>query len=129
MGTYSNITTSPSQVTESYSDISDLSYIVFGNNNKDEKRGKSSDYLIEGSKQQKYESEYDTTSDSHSERKETIRFLYIQMELCQKNSLRERLNNGTINRDIMYIFDIFCQIIQGVEYIHSQEFIHRDLKV
>ncbi|XP_022170745.1 eukaryotic translation initiation factor 2-alpha kinase 3-like [Myzus persicae] len=128
MGTYSNITTSPSQVTESYSDISDLSYIVFGNNNKDEKRGKSSDYLIEGSKQQKYESEYDTTSDSHSERKETIRFLYIQMELCQKNSLRERLNNGTINRDIMYIFDIFCQIIQGVEYIHSQEFIHRDLK-
>jgi len=71
----------------------------------------------------------DTTSDSASEQKATMPYLYIQMELCQKYSLRERLNDHIINRDIMYILNMFCQIIEGVEYIHSKEFIHRDLKV
>jgi len=71
----------------------------------------------------------DITRDSHSERKATIQYLYIQMELCQKYSLRERLKNGTLHKDIINILNIFYQIIEGVEYIHIQEFIHRDLKV
>ncbi|XP_016664104.1 eukaryotic translation initiation factor 2-alpha kinase 3-like [Acyrthosiphon pisum] len=70
----------------------------------------------------------DTTRDSRKEQKATIQYLYIQMELCQTHSLIERLKNGTLCRDIIYILNIFNQIIEGVEYIHSQKFIHRDLK-
>ncbi|XP_060871266.1 eukaryotic translation initiation factor 2-alpha kinase 3-like isoform X2 [Metopolophium dirhodum] len=70
----------------------------------------------------------DTTRDSHSERKATKQYLYIQMELCQKYSLRERLKTGTLHKNMMDILNIFFQIIEGVEYIHLQEFIHRDLK-
>jgi len=73
-------------------------------------------------------SEYDTTSDSHSERKETIQYLYIQMELCQKNSLSKWLLQ-TKNRDQKDILRIFGQITKGVEFIHSKSLIHRDLKV
>jgi len=69
------------------------------------------------------------TTDSHSERKATKQYLYIQMGLCQKYSLSERLKNGTLHREMINILNIFCQIIEGVENIHSQNFIHRDLKV
>ncbi|CAI6343646.1 unnamed protein product [Macrosiphum euphorbiae] len=68
------------------------------------------------------------TTDSHSEQKATKQYLYIQMELCQKYSLSERLKNDTLHREMINILNIFCQIIEGVEYIHSQNFIHRDLK-
>lgn len=54
-------------------------------------------------------------------------FLYIQMQLCQKDSLKEWLSaNKTRNRHD--IFNIFNQIIEAVHYVHNQNLIHRDLK-
>lgn len=55
-------------------------------------------------------------------------YLYIQMQLCQQNSLREWLldNHTRDKRDVLLIFE---QIVQAVEYIHMQGLIHRDLKV
>lgn len=55
-------------------------------------------------------------------------YLYIQMQLCQRQSLKEWL---TINsdRDYNYILKIFEQILQAVEYVHLHSLIHRDLKV
>lgn len=64
--------------------------------------------------------------------------LYVQMELCAE-SLRDWLDQRD-NTPLMpeqNIFDKVCekeimalfrQILKGVEYIHSQDFIHRDLK-
>lgn len=53
-------------------------------------------------------------------------YFYFVMELCQPESLRDRLIQRKIDRS--QAWSIFDQIIQGIEYIHSQKLIHRDLK-
>lgn len=54
-------------------------------------------------------------------------YLYIQMQLCQKESLKEWLN---LNQKRVYkdMLDIFSQILDAVEYVHLRKLIHRDLK-
>lgn len=54
-------------------------------------------------------------------------YLYIQMQLCQRQSLKDWL---TVNkdRDYCYVLKIFEQILQAVEYVHLRGMIHRDLK-
>lgn len=64
-------------------------------------------------------------SNSHKSAK---MFLYIQMQLCQRLSLREWLKQHTI-RDSIRVLNIFQQIVDAVEYVHLQGLIHRDLKV
>lgn len=54
-------------------------------------------------------------------------YLYIQMQLCQKNSLKEWLCDN-LSRDSNTILSIFDQTVQAVEYVHLQGLIHRDLK-
>ncbi|XP_045482611.1 eukaryotic translation initiation factor 2-alpha kinase-like isoform X2 [Harmonia axyridis] len=54
-------------------------------------------------------------------------FLYIQMQLCQKESLKDWLfKNET--RDKVVVYDFFSQILSAVEYVHLKGCIHRDLK-
>lgn len=56
-------------------------------------------------------------------------YLYIQMQLCKKQSLKDwlRLNDLCSRQDD--IVPIFKQIVDGVEYCHLKGLIHRDLKV
>ncbi|XP_055612994.1 eukaryotic translation initiation factor 2-alpha kinase-like [Uranotaenia lowii] len=55
-------------------------------------------------------------------------YLYIQMQLCQKQSLKEwlTLNDLSVRQDS--IIPIFEQIVDAVEYVHLKGLIHRDLK-
>lgn len=55
-------------------------------------------------------------------------YLYIQMQLCQKHSLREWLCDN-LDREPNMVLLMFDQIVQAVEYVHLQGLIHRDLKV
>ncbi|XP_012256146.2 eukaryotic translation initiation factor 2-alpha kinase [Athalia rosae] len=68
-------------------------------------------------------------SKSRTAKRKTIKlFLYIQMQLCQRLSLREWLKQEVTPRDTRRILKIFQQIVDAVEYVHLQGLIHRDLK-
>lgn len=55
-------------------------------------------------------------------------FLYIQMELCRKESLRDWLMRNQ-TRDQHEVLRIFNDIVKAVEYVHDNHLMHRDLKV
>ncbi|CAG2115044.1 unnamed protein product [Medioppia subpectinata] len=56
-------------------------------------------------------------------------YLYIQMQLCRKDTLKDWLLNNSLNRDSNTVLDIFDQIVSAVHYVHSMGLMHRDLKV
>jgi serine/threonine protein kinase len=55
-------------------------------------------------------------------------YLFIQMQLCRRESLKEWLRDQP-DRSTDTVLQMFDQIVQAVEYVHVQGMIHRDLKV
>ncbi|CAH3159577.1 unnamed protein product [Pocillopora meandrina] len=76
-------------------------------------------------------------SDEGVERQETgnessaeyvrLQYLYIQMEYCEKSTLRNLIDEG-LHGDKERIWRLFREIVEGLVHIHSQGIIHRDLK-
>ncbi|XP_071529690.1 eIF-2-alpha kinase GCN2 isoform X2 [Panulirus ornatus] len=56
-----------------------------------------------------------------------LQFLCIQMQLCEKKTLRQAINMG-LYRDDDRMWRLFQEMVNGLDYIHSQGLIHRDLK-
>jgi len=54
-------------------------------------------------------------------------YLFIQMQLCRRESLKEWLRDKPV-RSTDTVLQMFDQIVQAVEYVHLQGLIHRDLK-
>nr|CCA16528.1 eukaryotic translation initiation factor 2alpha kinase putative [Albugo laibachii Nc14] len=54
--------------------------------------------------------------------------LYIQMEYCEGNALREVIDKGALWKDHNKIWTLFRQILEAIVYIHRQGIIHRDIK-
>lgn len=53
--------------------------------------------------------------------------LYIQMELCDKQTLRDLIRHGLYD-DPDEVWRLFRQMLEGLAHIHSHGIIHRDLK-
>ncbi|XP_026280296.1 eukaryotic translation initiation factor 2-alpha kinase [Frankliniella occidentalis] len=64
---------------------------------------------------------------SSQRQKISTSYLFIQMQLCQKDSLKDWLQS-TPKRDYLNIINFFEQIVMAVEYVHLNNLIHRDLK-
>ncbi|KAL0120953.1 hypothetical protein PUN28_008578 [Cardiocondyla obscurior] len=102
-----------------FNNIDDSESIVFeetGNNSatKETKRTRQKSFSLDLSKKRNVQ-------------KSAKMFLYIQMQLCQRLSLKEWLKQHT-SRDFSRVLNIFQQIVDAVEYVHLQGLIHRDLK-
>ncbi|KAB7500507.1 Eukaryotic translation initiation factor 2-alpha kinase [Armadillidium nasatum] len=54
-------------------------------------------------------------------------YLFIQMELCKEESLKEWLTANR-ERDQNWIYSVFNDIVHAVEYVHDRALMHRDLK-
>ncbi|KAK5647909.1 hypothetical protein RI129_002801 [Pyrocoelia pectoralis] len=67
-----------------------------------------------------------TRIDSTSRCRE-IQFMYIQMEFCEKSTLRTAIDSD-LYLDKDRIWRLFREIIEGLAHIHQQGMIHRDLK-
>jgi len=53
-------------------------------------------------------------------RQDAKMFLFIQMQLCRKESLREWLRAHVAHRDTYQVLHMFNEIIRAVEYVHLQ---------
>ncbi|XP_048732268.2 eIF-2-alpha kinase GCN2-like [Ostrea edulis] len=56
-----------------------------------------------------------------------LQYLYIQMEYCEKSTLRNCIDSG-LYQDMNRMWRLFREIIEGLTHIHEQGMIHRDLK-
>jgi translation initiation factor 2-alpha kinase 4 len=72
---------------------------------------------------------------NHRRRKSTMEekpdrrgVLYIQMEYCEQNSLRDTLEDKRLYENIDDIWRLFRKILSGLAYIHATGLVHRDLK-
>jgi eukaryotic translation initiation factor 2-alpha kinase 3 len=55
-------------------------------------------------------------------------YLYIQMQLCMKNSLKDWLRANSLEMRHGKTIEIWSQIVDAVHYVHLKGLIHRDLK-
>ncbi|XP_055013276.1 eIF-2-alpha kinase GCN2 isoform X2 [Boleophthalmus pectinirostris] len=70
----------------------------------------------------------DTTESIDSDRSLLIaHYLYIQMEYCEKSTLRDTIDHE-LYLDQTRLWRLFREILDGLAYIHEQGMIHRDLK-
>ncbi|GAO50477.1 hypothetical protein G7K_4601-t1 [Saitoella complicata NRRL Y-17804] len=67
----------------------------------------------------------DEDSDSEDEGKKSPGTLFIQMEYCEKQTLRDAIRDGISKDDA---WRLFRQVLEGLLHVHSQNMIHRDLK-
>ncbi|XP_028967495.1 eIF-2-alpha kinase GCN2 [Galendromus occidentalis] len=56
-----------------------------------------------------------------------IQFMFIQMEFCEKQTLRNAID-ADLHRETDRMWRLFREIIEGLVHIHQQGMIHRDLK-
>ncbi|CAD6209191.1 GSCOCG00003773001-RA-CDS [Cotesia congregata] len=79
------------------------------------------------SKAESFETSEKITSEENSSVEHKTKFMYIQMEFCEKSTLRTAIDNN-LYEDKDRLWRLFREMVEGIAYIHQQGMIHRDLK-
>ncbi|VIO88081.1 Uncharacterized protein BM_BM7162 [Brugia malayi] len=58
----------------------------------------------------------------------SLRILFIQMEYCEKSTLRNLIDSSKLLKNPRQIWRLFREILLGLQYIHQEGMIHRDIK-
>ncbi|VDK81407.1 unnamed protein product, partial [Onchocerca ochengi] len=58
----------------------------------------------------------------------SLRILFIQMEYCEKSTLRNLIDSSKLLKNSRQIWRLFREILLGLQYIHQEGMIHRDIK-
>ncbi|GIX95591.1 eIF-2-alpha kinase GCN2 [Caerostris extrusa] len=121
-----DMTTSEEEEEEEDDDDDDDSFIVFmaDSTRPDEQQVKK----ISANAHESASSVDQKNVSSDKETPHKIRFfMYIQMEFCEKSTLRTAIDNG-LHKDVCLMWRLFREIVEGLHYMHQQGVIHRDLK-
>ncbi|VDN04109.1 unnamed protein product [Thelazia callipaeda] len=57
-----------------------------------------------------------------------LRILFIQMEYCEKSTLRNLIDSNKLLKNSRQVWRLFREILLGLQYIHQEGMIHRDIK-
>ena len=71
--------------------------------------------------------EQSSSLSSGGARSRQFHYMYIQMEFCDKQTLRNCIDNDLF-KDTTKVWRMFREIVEGLVHIHTQGMIHRDLK-
>ena len=62
----------------------------------------------------------------HKAKEKKQRYLYIQMEYCEGQTLRETIAKKNLDENSKW--DLISQLIDAINYVHENKLIHRDIK-
>ncbi|WAR22378.1 E2AK3-like protein [Mya arenaria] len=96
-------------------------------NSKSHSRSKSHD-LAHLTMEKETNNSADKPAESQTKGPKPKLFLYIQMQLCRRETLKDWLASNTLNRGRQTVLDVFDQITSAIEYVHDSGLMHRDLK-
>lgn len=102
-------------------DSSSSDSIQFERNDDNENTEEDTDTLFNQSKP------FNTPSSPALNNLKEVQFMYIQMEFCEKSTLRTAIDNGLYMEEDR-LWRLFREIVEGLAHIHQQGMIHRDLK-
>ncbi|KAK0182830.1 hypothetical protein PV327_000924 [Microctonus hyperodae] len=111
-------------VTQTASDSDSSDSIVFRETDESEKS--ETDSCITFEKNKATTEEKRKVPEKKNTRTECL-FLFIQMEFCEKSTLRTAIDNG-LYQDGERVWRLFREMLEGIAHIHYQGMIHRDLK-
>ena len=72
--------------------------------------------------------ETESASSAAGPRLKHLHYMYIQMEYCDKQTLRSCIDTQKLHLDMVKVWRMFREIVEGLVHIHTQGIIHRDLK-